>query len=168
MMDQVVQRRPTDWYLGRVFKAGQPLVDAGLASGYYRVKAINPDGSWNTDYLGTTMPHGEPVYLHDGRRDLKAIPSTVVPAWWKWILWAAIYLVAAGFMYSVSGGDGGAFWPLILLPVACQPFYDWYMAIEPVRGTKTSLVIFGIEGALAVKQRHDRAEMAAMSERLGR
>lgn len=167
MTDAIVQRRPMQWYVGKVIYVtpayGQQI---SWPSGYYRVTGANLDlNTWETAYLGDVRPH-EPVYVHDGRQDLKAIPSTVVPAAWKWLLWTCVYLVLAVGMLSVSGGDGGAFWPLILLPVALVPFYDWYMAVEPVRGTKTSLAIFGVEGALAMKQRHDRAEMARIDEKI--
>lgn len=169
MTDQIVQRRATDWYLGKAVFLTGALVNPGLAQGYYRVKAINPDGSWDTEWISSTMPVGEPVYIHDGvRRDLKAIPSTVIPAAWKWLLWLCIYIAVAAFMLAITGGDGGIFWPLILSPIACQPLYDWYMAVEPVRGTKTSLAIFGVEGALAAKRRHDAQEITRINEIINR
>jgi hypothetical protein len=138
---------------------------------YYRVYTSARDPhtkAWSIwcrpeDYLGSVMPKGEPVYRFTGTTwDMKAVPSTVVPGWWNWVGYGALWLLFVFYMTHISHDEATAFiWVVLSLPFAIAPFWLWFYRIEPVRGTKVFLVWLAIHYLLRERHARDRAEYDA-------
>lgn len=168
-IDQILQRRPNEWYVGRAMLIPRDYARGmGIPAGYYRVDSMMPNGDWYLLPLDS-RPENEPIYISDGSRDLKADPWTVVPPWWEFALWFTAYVVCLITAVSVSADTEGValvFWGLCLSPWLAGPFFTWYVNVEPVRGTKAALALLGAQAAMAVKQHHDRQEMARINQTL--
>lgn len=152
LMDQALNRRSSDWYLGRVLYVTDDALPPGWVEGYYRALDDPGDGTWRMEFLGFDRPRGVPVYVHNGRdHDLKAIPITVVPALWRWAAWTLAYLMlvllASAYMVDATG-----FVALICLPILAMPLWDWYYAVEPVRATKVAIGLGVLQGGLALRR----------------
>lgn len=159
-IDHMLNRRPIEFYIGKILRVGGSMTPPGYPPGYYIPLRINAQGGYDYHFIGTELPEaaqGEPIYIHeDGRRDLQAVASTVKPPRSHFLFWIAVYVVVAGFLTIVSADDMPIFAIIIWSPVLLIPFHEWLMNIEPVFATKVSAVILALVGAQAAKQAYER------------
>lgn len=165
VMDPILQRRPYEWYLGKVMLLKGSAVPQGYPEGYFILLSYDRKQDWcQYHFIGTTLPESaqdEPVYIHDGQHhDLKAVPSTVRPSTMSFVFWTVAYFVVSIFLTAVAR-DHNPFPFFILLPLLGIPFFQWYMNVEPVRGTKVALAILTTEVLLHHKHQRDWAKYQA-------
>ncbi len=160
--DAILQRRDITWYVGKaIYVPPSYALAAGYPTGYYRVHSADSfNWTWSLDRLRNGRPSGEPIYIHDGSRDLKADPMTVIPGMWEWVGWGALWLAMQIAILAWVYEPGLV--SLFFLAWLLGPFFTWFVNVEPVRGTKVAYAILGAQAALAIRRRADK--VAALSD----